>query len=322
MAQPEFTIKYIKTTSQTTLLSRHLITLKAFAIDIETSEWWNRHSERIALIQFAYRTPTSNKIKVIILDPLADIDLTVLQTALENSSITKIIHNASFDAIRLQKHYNFQTTNIYDTMIAARSNQERKYSLKAQADIHLKLRLNKESQKSDWSRRPLSREQLYYAALDLYATLLLYEDQTKRGLSGAYRLRPPAESKQIRLPLKKSADKDFRAEKDSPAIKELQTQKPSPQIELTGEAIALLGIISELPTRYGPDSLIASVESGTRVGLAGWIIDTRLGEDAEPDEETIKGTIRELCERELIRVTDTRRLTATEAGNELWQSLK
>lgn len=316
MPKPEFTIKYIKTTSQTKLLSEHLHTLKTFAIDIETSEWWNRHRERIALIQFAYRTPESQKIKVIILDLLAGIDLTILQSALENSSITKIIHNAAFDAVRLQKHYNFHTANIYDTMIAARSNQERKYSLKVQADIHLKLRLNKESQKSDWSRRPLSREQLYYAALDPYAALLLYEDQTKRGLSGAYRLRPSAESNQIRLPLKKFADKD------SPAIKELQTQKSSPQTGLTGEAIAILGIISELPTRYGPDSLIASVESGTRVGLAGWIIDTRLGEDAEPDEETIKGTIAELCERELIRVTETRRLTATEAGNELWQSLK
>jgi hypothetical protein len=63
-----------------------------------------------------------------------------------------------------------------------------------------------------------------------------------------------------------------------------------------------------------------------RVGLAGWIIDQRLGTDAEPDEETdeetVKLAIKNLREKNLIRITETRRLEATDAGSQLWQSLK
>ena len=91
--------------------------------------------------------------------------------------------------------------------------------------------------------------------------------------------------------------------------------------ELPEEATAILGIVAELPSRYSPDGLAASV-GRTRVGLAGWIIDRRLGADAEPDEETVKLAISDLCERELIRITDSRRMEATEAGAELWQTLK
>lgn len=70
-------------------------------------------------------------------------------------------------------------------------------------------------------------------------------------------------------------------------------------------AIALLGIITELPTRYSPDALAASL-GAERVGLAGWIIDRRLGKDAESDEEEVKMAINSLCERNFVRITETR----------------
>lgn len=148
---------------------------------------------------------------------------------------------------------------------------------------------------------------------------MLYEDQIKRGLTGAYPLKPPPAIKQIELPLEKPSRTQFSA---SSAENIRSDETDLPKIDLSAEEIALLGIISELPTRYSPDSLTASIESQTRVGLAGWIIDTRLGEDAEPDEETIKQTISDLCGRELIEVTDTRRLKATSTGKKLWETLK
>ena len=86
-------------------------------------------------------------------------------------------------------------------------------------------------------------------------------------------------------------------------------------------AIALLGIITELPTRYSPDALAASV-GAERVGLAGWIIDERLGKDAEPDEEEVKMAINSLCERKLVKITETRRLKSTAAGEKLWGTMK
>lgn len=59
-----------------------------------------------------------------------------------------------------------------------------------------------------------------------------------------------------------------------------------------------------------------------RIGLAGWIVDQRFGLNAEPDEETVKMAIAELCENGLVRTTETRRLEATEAGAQLWRLLK
>lgn len=307
MPKPEFSLKFIKDADNLLRLSERLLSLPAFALDIETVDWWNRHHERIALIQIAYRA--ADKIRVVIIDALADFSLEPLRLPLEQSSTLKIIHNAGFDAVRLNKHYKFNVAPVFDTMAAARRSGERKYSLKAQAEIHLGLRLDKSAQSSDWSRRPLDVRQLHYAALDPYAALLLYENQAKRGLTGDYRLKLPIGSVQNLLPLN-----------DAPAEIPL-TKESLPKIELPEVAAALLGIIAELPSRYSPDGLAVSV-GAERVGLAGWIIDNRLGRDAEPDEETVKLAIASLCERGLVGITETRRLKATEMGAQLWQTLK
>ncbi len=83
----------------------------------------------------------------------------------------------------------------------------------------------------------------------------------------------------------------------------------------------LLGIVTELPTRYHPDQLAASVGS-ERVGLAGWIVDRVLGTDADLDEESAKLGIADLCEQNLIKITTTRRLEATTEGASFWYQLK
>ncbi|MEJ7860545.1 MAG: hypothetical protein WKF90_02795 [Pyrinomonadaceae bacterium] len=320
MPKPDFTLKFIKDAGELERLSALLVTLPAFALDIETTEWWNRHRERIALIQIAFRTEKG--IKVFIIDALASFDPEPLRLPLEKSAAVKIIHNAAFDATRLRKHYDFSVSPVFDTMFAARRSGERKYSLKAQAETHLTLRLDKSAQTSDWSRRPLDSRQLYYAALDAFATLLLYENQLERGIGGDYRLKSPALSNQNLLPLNDlPADKLPVAGEIFTAADPFPAENPSAQSKLPEVAIALLGIITELPTRYSPDALAASV-GAERVGLAGWIIDRRLGEDAEPDEEEVKMAINSLCERNLVRITETRRLESTADGERLWQQMK
>ena len=327
--KPEFTVKLIRNTAGLKRLSDQLLDCQAFALDIETSDWWNRHREQIALIQFAFRA-ADDKIKVGVVDPLADLNINKLRLPLENPSALKIIHNAAFDAVRLQKHYNFRLTSIYDTMIAARRSGERKHSLKAQASLYLDLHLDKTARNSDWSRRPLDYRQLHYAALDPYAALLLYEHQTSRGLAGDYRLKPPAVDNQTPLPFGKPTKqvvpkKAESSESERAAVSaDSQTENDKSgykKAELPEEAIALLGIISELPTRYSPGSLAVSA-GGNRVGLTGWIIDRRLGGDAEPDEETVKLAISRLCDKNLVAITETGRLKATMSGENLWRSLK
>lgn len=320
MSKPDFTLKIIKNAGEVECLSDVLATLPAFALDIETTEWWNRHRERIALIQIAFRA--KERIKVFIIDALARFDPEPLRLPLEKSAAVKIIHNAVFDATRLNKHYDFNLAPVFDTMLAARRSGERKYSLKAQAETHLALPLDKSAQTSDWSRRPLDNRQLYYAALDPFAALLLYENQLVRGISGEYRLKPPAVSTQNLLPLDDLPADRLPAEIEThTAADPLPAENSSSNSNLPDVAIALLGIIMELPTRYSPDALAASL-GAERVGLAGWIIDQRLGKDAEPDEEAVKMAINSLCERKLVRMTETRRLESTSIGERLWRQMK
>ena len=249
-----------------------------------------------------------------VIDAFAALDFDLLRTALEAKAVTKVVHNAAFDVPRLAKHYAINATPVFDTMRVARFNGERKYSLAAQSNAHLNLHLDKSFQKTDWSRRPLSAGQLYYAAVDAYAALLLYENQINRGLSHGYQ-KKPVDSRQAGLPL------DDYPNADAVQTQTTQARETVPKKDLSDLSLALLGIVSELPTRYSPDALAASVGS-ERVGIAGWIIDRRLGADTDLDEETVKLAIADLCVRELVQINETRRLTATDEGIKWWQKFK
>lgn len=318
----DYTIEIINNRQKLANLLGGLASAPAFAIDIETVDWWNRQRERIALVQIAFSTGSG--VKIVVIDALSKLDLKTLRLPLESSQAVKIIHNAAFDATRLFRHYKFKLAPIHDTMLAARRNGERRCSLQAQVFTHLNLRLDKGAQRSDWSRRPLDLKQINYAALDAYAALQLYRHQVKRNLNGWYRLKDSSASLQGRLPLGGSP------EQVSPAIeqdiapqnqKEDAPETTTSAIELSAPLAALLGIVSELPSRYSPESLSVSVGTD-RVGLAGWIIDRALGRDADFDEETARLAIAELFERQLIKLTETRRLEATEEGFRIWQKTK
>ncbi len=324
----DFNIEYIKDQNRLNGLIARLCLTRIISLDIETVNWWNQRQEQVALIQIAYRS--EGKAKVAVVDALAKLDLEVLRQPLEHTSIIKIIHNASFDASKLAKHYKFRVAPVYDTMAAARRNGERRYSLQAQAETHLGIHLDKSRQRSDWSRRPLDTKQIHYAALDAFTTLLLYEHQTRRKLDGDFQLKGSRDSLQSMLPLLGDLNAPVRTptlpEKnfttnDEIAFSVEQEDKAS-QTNLPAEMIVLLGIITELPTRYHPDQLAVSVGSEQRIGLAGWIIDRTLGKDRDLDEETAKLAIADLCARKLIRITETRRLEATKEGELLWQQSK
>ena len=111
-------------------------------------------------------------------------------------------------------------------MLAARRSGERRYSLRAQAAAHLGTALDKGEQQSDWSRRPLTPRQLHYAGMDAASTLLLYEHQLARGLTGEYRLRDAPEQTQEVLPLD---DAPLRSTGDSVAPHAVADARASPK---------------------------------------------------------------------------------------------
>src|SRR5690349_13686259 len=182
------TVEYIGDQHSLAAMVERIQAAPVLALDIETINWWDRDAERVALVQLAFRQEgrEESPVQAVVIDALAGLDLTVLRTPLELSLQIKAIHNASYDAVRLARHFNIFTSPVYDTMLAARRGGEKKCSLQAQVAAHLGIELDKAEQRGDWGRRPLTREQLDYAALDAICTLMLYERQIARGLRGDY----------------------------------------------------------------------------------------------------------------------------------------
>ena len=319
--KPDYAIELIKEAQALNQLAERLASITVLALDIETVNWWNRHKENISLVQLAFRA--QSQIKVAVIDALAkEMELEPLRPALETAAITKVMHNASFDASRLALHYKIKVSPVYDTMLAARRSGERRYSLQSQAHTHLGIFLDKTSQCSDWSRRPLDIKQFHYAAQDAYATLLLYEHQLKRNLDGAFQLKSALDSQQRTLPLLDEKSTPIALLPEDKEIRPITEEKSPPlKSELSPSSLALLGIISELPGRYHPEQLAVSV-GAERIGMAGWIVDRLLGRESDFDEDMARLAISELCEKSFVRVTEMRRLEATEEGKTRWQQLK
>lgn len=314
----DFILKLVTRPQELTALADRVKTVPALALDMETVNWWNRRVERVALIQIAFREGA--RLRVAVVDTLAGLSLDQFRPCLESSAVTKVIHNAAYDAARLSRYYRIHASPIHDTMLAARRGGEKRCSLQAQAETHLNVRLDKSEQRGDWGRRPLTLRQLRYAALDAACTLALYEDQLSRGLSAAYRLREAAPSTQHSLPL---SDTDVAACPAAGHVVKPQVEEAEGAAtdKLSASAIALLGVATNLAGRYSPERLAVSAGS-ERVGLAGWIIDGVMGGETDMDEETAKLMIAELIERGLVRLNAVRRVEATEAGKRLWTQLK
>jgi hypothetical protein len=312
----DFTIRLISSQNELAALLARLNSAPALALDIETVNWWNRDAERVALIQLAFRE--ARQLRVAVIDALAGFALEPLRAPLELSTATKAIHNAAYDAVRLSRHFKIRTSPIHDTMLAARRSGERRYSLRAQAQTHLGVQLDKSAQRDDWALRPLPMKQLRYAALDAACTLLLYENQINRGLGASYHPPDREQLRQSSLPLSNVAARGTGLGETPPVAE----SEASADVGLNAPALALLGVVSELPGRYSPDRLAVSAGSEDRVGLAGWIIDRLLGADADIDEDTAKIELAALCERGLVSINSARRLEATETGERLWRQLK
>jgi ribonuclease D len=108
-----------------------------------------------------------------IVDPLADLDLAPLGTALERKEI--VLHGADFDLRLLRRGLNFAAQRIFDTVIAARLLGIREFSLAALVKRYFDVELGKGSQKANWARRPLSARMLEYAMNDTHYLLPLVE---------------------------------------------------------------------------------------------------------------------------------------------------
>jgi ribonuclease D len=125
--------------------------------------------ERLCLLQIQTEERTW------LIDPLAEgLDLSCLGDVLIDPEILKIFHAGDNDIRILKRDYAFGFRNIFDTHRAASLLGFRLLSLSTLLETHLGVTLEKKMQRSRWDLRPLSEEQLDYAALDTAHLPALY----------------------------------------------------------------------------------------------------------------------------------------------------
>lgn len=135
------------------------------AIDTESNSF-HVYRERVCLLQMS--TPEAD----FILDPLT-VDVQRLGDVLCDGRET-VLHGADYDVRCLRREFGWSFPNLFDTMAAARRLGRPALGLSALVEAQFGVRLSKAFQRSDWGRRPLTREQLAYAALDTHFLLPLH----------------------------------------------------------------------------------------------------------------------------------------------------
>jgi ribonuclease D len=96
-----------------------------------------------------------------------ELDWTPLVNLLMNDKILKVFHAVKQDLDVLQKAFQITPNKLFDLQIAARFLNYSSPSYNRLAKDFLSLDLDKKMQFSDWTRRPLTSEQLEYAGSDV-----------------------------------------------------------------------------------------------------------------------------------------------------------
>jgi ribonuclease D len=139
---------------------------RVIALDTESNSF-HVYRERVCLLQLSTRTGD------FVVDPLA-VDPAPLAEILCDGRET-VLHGADYDVRCLRREYGWRLPRLFDTMAAARRLGRTGLGLSALVEAQFGVRLSKAFQRADWGRRPLTEEQLTYAALDTHFLLPLYD---------------------------------------------------------------------------------------------------------------------------------------------------
>ena len=138
---------------------------RVIGVDTEADSFFH-YIDTLCLIQIACKSG------IFLVDPLRLKEnggsLEPLAPILANPEVRKIFHAADYDLYVLQRHGGMRVRNIFDTMISAQLLGYPAVGLSALVEQHFGIKLSKDQQRTDWSRRALSPVQLEYAASDVH----------------------------------------------------------------------------------------------------------------------------------------------------------
>jgi len=165
--------RWIRTTGELAALVATLEGRPALALDTE-SDSLHHHREKVCLVQLGVEGEGW------LVDPLAARDLSPLGPLLADPDVVKVLHGADYDVTTLKRDFGFTFRGLFDTMIASRFLGLPEVGLQALLRTEFAIALTKESQKDDWSRRPLTPLQESYALADVAHLIPLHERLSAR----------------------------------------------------------------------------------------------------------------------------------------------
>jgi ribonuclease D len=148
-----------------------------------------RYRALLCVVQVAVDDPERpENPKIILIDSLADVDITPLSALLADPDVEIVLHAGRQDVAILRRAWRTELTNIFDTQLAAGfagASAQTGYGNLLSAI--LRRRVDKTASYTRWDARPLTSEQLSYAAEDV-AHLLELADELQRRLVESNRL--------------------------------------------------------------------------------------------------------------------------------------
>jgi ribonuclease D len=137
-----------------------LETADEVALDTEADNMFH-YRTRVCLLQFLIGG------EVFLVDVLAPgLKLDPLWKVLAKKHL--IMHGSDFDLRLLHDLCRFRPHSLFDTMLAAQLLGLQRIGLASLLDQHFAVTLDKDGQKANWSKRPLTPKLLNYAALDVW----------------------------------------------------------------------------------------------------------------------------------------------------------
>jgi ribonuclease D len=104
--------------------------------------------------------------EIYLVDALAELPLGEFWHRLATKHL--VMHGSDYDLRLLRELCDFRPASLFDTMFAAQLLNIPRFGLASLIEQYFSIRLDKDHQKANWSKRPLTKELLDYAALDVY----------------------------------------------------------------------------------------------------------------------------------------------------------
>ena len=167
------TVYFIDSEDDVDFLIYSLNDIKIMGIDTEF-DWRTTYFPVLSLLQIA------TKNKIFLIDCLRCNNLKKLKNILEGKNRLIVFHSSRSDTTVLSTNLNIKVNNTYDIQVAEKiinGGDIKNYA--SLVKKYFNFSLNKSETNSNWLKRPLSNNQIKYAADDVNFLIEIYKKQSK-----------------------------------------------------------------------------------------------------------------------------------------------